>query len=164
MSDNDDELAGWGELVENKSAPVEGRDKETLRRAMRLNPALKAALGTTSKVMTALKKAPAPSPNPSTHHKEAPRRAAGNFAEAATQSKERYATELRRLQEQLIKTQREIAELKPHTLDSLVSALLDIDPNMVSPLTLAVLKKEQNFFNEIGFSADKVMERQLKGR
>lgn len=163
----DDELAGWGELVEGKDAPVEGRDKETLRRAMRLNPALKAQLGTTSHVMNQLKKGapPGSKPNPSDRTKEPARPVSqGNFAELVAQAKARYATDLKRLREQLAKAQADIAALKPQTLDSVISGLVSVDPNMVSPVTLAVVTREKAFLDDIGFSADKVVERHLRKR
>ncbi len=159
MTMEQNSLAAWGQLIDD--APIEGLDRETLRRAMSLNPALKAQLGTTNKVLQQLKAASAAS----SEAKEQTARPTGrSFAEIIEQSKDRYQNEAVRLRSQLAKAQAELARLKPHTLDTLMGALLDLDPNMVSPLTMVSIKREQGFFDELGFSLEDVVTRQLKRR
>ncbi len=166
MGDNkaNDDIAGWADALDGDDAPVEGLDKETLRRAMQLNPALKAQLGGTNKVLEQLEKAAEKRAHAPTEEKnDAPRRPA-NLAEGLKQARERYQSEVRRLQEQLAKTQRELQQLKPQVLEKVIDLVIDADPNMSSAYTQELLKMEQAFFGEIGFSARKVIDRQLKTR
>lgn len=163
MADSKNDLAGWADSLD-EDAPVEGLDKDTLRRAMELNPQLKAQLGGTNKVVQQLEQA-------AQHNREAkadaPRRqgnAASSLAEGVRQAQERYQTEVRRLQQQLAKTQQEMAQLKPQTLDRLIEMVIAADPNMSSVYTQELLKMQAPFLNEVGFSARKVIERQLKKR
>ncbi len=163
MSDPKNDLSGWAESLGNGDAPVEGLDKDTLRRAMQLNPQLKAQLGGTNKVVAQLEKAAQDRPAPGAEKVER-RPQAANLAEGVKQTRERYQAEIRRLQEQLAKTQRDIAALKPQTLEKIIDLVIDADPNMSAVYTQEILKMEQSFFTEVGFTVRKVIDRQLKVR
>jgi hypothetical protein len=154
----DDEDAWGSELEEDTGAG--GVNKDILRKARALNPAL-AQQGSTTELFSKIKGGagtPASAP------------AAGggilkgnvDFATAFYETQGKCKEERKKLQDEITKLQKQLAEINPRTLDRVVDLIISIDANMVSPQTQEILKTETQFLNEIGFTVRKVIDKKMK--
>ncbi len=164
---DDDKAAAWGEQFDERNdAPAAGVNKEMLRQALRVNPALRQA-GTSEDLINLLKGAENKRHNEPAGNQSSAQRSiigGGNIAVVVAEHRERYNADKRALQEQIAKLQRQLVENGPRELEQLLEVFSQVDPNLTSPMTQEVLKTEARFLSEVQFTPKKLMERQLKKR
>lgn len=161
---DDDAAAAWGAEFDGKEdAPAVGVNKEMLRKALKLNPAMRDNANTAD-VMKILEKASAQRTVAQPQAEQGAKAPPRDLVSGLVQYKDRHVEEKKRLQAELAAIQKQIAELSPRTLDRVMELFLAIDPNMTSVTTQEMLKMEGQFLNEIGFSPKKLIERKLKKR
>lgn len=152
----------WGAQLDGKDAPAVGLNREMLRKALSLNPALKKH-NTTTDIMEQLEKA---SSERKVVQSEEPseRRVVTDLVEGMVQVRDRYLDDKKRLRAEIAKLQAQEKELAPKALDRVLDMILQIDPNMTSVQTTTMLDMEKTFLNEVGFTPRKVIEKKLKKR
>lgn len=162
MVDQDElkkKMASWGSAV-SKDQPAVGVSSEMVKKAMALNPKLRQTMKTQDIVKQIANAG-----------QGAAARAAGTPAPAAIPTdvmteiigaRDDYKNELTRItaEEQRLAADRKAAKEK--NLDRVLTAVVTIDPNMVSPRTLYVIEQEKQFLKDVGFDIGKVVERQSK--
>ena len=154
----DDEEDAWGDAIDDASAPS-NVTKDVMRKARQLNPAL-AAQGSTTELFSKIKggspaSAPAGGPTGGMLGKQ-------DFAAGFYAMQERYKEDRKRIQAEIAKLQKALADTAPKTLEKLIELVIDVDPNMTSPQTQEIFKSEIAFLNEVGFSVRKVIDRKMK--
>jgi hypothetical protein len=155
--------AMWGEELEWSDAPIDGIDRETLRKAMALNPAMKKQEGSTQRVIEKLEKAN--QARPVNERADATAALATmNLVDGVDHLKKRFYEDQQRLKAELDRVQKAIRDLVPATQEKLVGLFVSHDPNMSNPMTNELLKVEGKFLNEVQFSVRKVIEAQQKKR
>ena len=75
---------------------------------------------------------------------------------------QRFRTERAALRQKIARAQQQATELPQKTLDKVITAILTHDPNMAAPKTLTALQQKKGFLDLIGFSARKVIDRQMQ--
>ena len=157
--------AGWGEKLDGREdAPTPGNAKELVRQAMKLNPALRDQMSTADAmgvlgVAGQQRNVSTPAPTPA--RTATPK---GSVAAGITSARERYQQHRTRLQGEIADLQKQLQQLAPEALETVLDVLDAADPNLTSPMTQEVLMLEAGFLGEVGFAPKKLVERQLKGR
>lgn len=162
MADEKDDVADqWGAQFDGREdAPGVGVNKEMLRKALKLNPAMRGN-NTTADVMKTLEKASAQR-TVATSEEPGKKAAPRDLVSGLTHYRERFHEEKKRLQNEIAELQKQMQQLGPQTLDRVVDLFLQVDPNLTSITTQEMLKVEGQFLNEIQFSAKKIIEKKLK--
>lgn len=155
-----DEADEWGAQLDGKDAPAVGLNKEMLRKALSLNPALKKHSSTTD-IMNQLEKASSER-KVATVEAAPESRVVTDLVQGIAQVRDRYQDEKKRLKSEIAKLQAQEKELVPRALDRVIEMILQIDPNMTSVQTTAMLDMEKQFLTEVGFNPRKVIEKKLK--
>ncbi len=163
MADDDDEDA-WASELDGKQQPSVGVSKDVLRKARALNPSL-AAQGSTTEIFQQMKSAkgsaaPSASQVKTTIGSGVIQRV--DFAAAFYQLQQKYKEDRKKVQEEISKLQKQLAEFGPKTLEKLVDLVIEVDPNLTSPQTHEILKSEAPFLNEVGFAVRKVIDKKMK--
>lgn len=161
MTDDDDDA--WGAQIEDKAAPSSGVSKDVLRKARQLNPQL-AAQGSTTELFSKMKGAQPGAPADSAARVQGGVIAKTDFAGAFYLAQTKYKEDRKRVQDEIAKLQKQLAETAPKTLERIVDLVIEVDPNMTSPQTQEILKTETPFLNEIGFTVRKVIDKKMKRR
>ncbi|MCC6806642.1 MAG: hypothetical protein IT381_04405 [Deltaproteobacteria bacterium] len=160
-SGKDDEEA-WGGQIEDNDAPAAGVSKEILRKARQVNPQL-ASQGSTTELFTKMKDAQAQGPVDKKAAAAGPAPTA-DFDAIFEGAKTSYKENRQRIEGEIARLQKEHAQVPQVTLETIMDALIAIDPNMTSPQTQEILKSEAAFLTLIGFSVRKVMDRKKAKR
>ena len=157
MADDED---AWGAELEEDAGAAAGVNKDILRKARALNPAL-AQQGSTTELFAKIKGGQS---GAAAGAKPAGGILKGNvdFATAFYETQTKTKEEKKKIQEEIAKLQKQLAEINPRTLDRIVDLVISIDANMVSPQTQEILKTEAQFLNEIGFTVRKVIDKKMK--
>jgi hypothetical protein len=151
----------WGEELDGAEAPVDGIDREMLRRAMALNPTLKKSEGGTQRVIEKLEQANAQRPMGEVAAGPAP---VTGLVDGVEHHKQKFYAEHKRLSQELAKVQKALRDLVPATQERVVALFVQHDPNMANAMTNELLKMEQRFLSEVQFNPRKVIEAQQKKR
>lgn len=151
----------WGEELDGAEAPIDGIDRETLRKAMALNPSLKQQEGSTQRVIEKLEKANATKP---VERDVIPGLSGMNLVEGLDHCKKRFYEEQKRLNEELKRVQKSLRDLAPQMQEKVVALFVQHDPNMSNAMTNELLKVEGQFLHDVQFSVRQVIEAQKKRR
>lgn len=152
----------WGEELDGAEAPIDGIDRETLRKAMALNPSLKKQEGNTQRVIEKLEKASAQKPAAGAGPAQA--LASMNLVEGLDLLKKKFYEEQKRLNEELKKVQKALKDLAPATQEKVTHLFVAHDPNMSNAMTNELLKVEGQFLHDVQFTVRGVIEAQKKKR
>ncbi|MCC6806351.1 MAG: hypothetical protein IT381_02915 [Deltaproteobacteria bacterium] len=162
----DDDLDAWDDAMGEAEAPKIGANKELLRKAMALNPALRNGAVDSTVLLDQLQQAKSG---------QAVKGAPGQKGQAVPNDARSLTEVVRELKQELEEKKKAIAaeraaldqrerELRPALCDRFIDAVLDIDPNMTSPKTAYLLKQEKPFLDNVGFNTQKLVERESKKR
>ena len=159
MAKEVDDADAWGAELDGKDAPAVGVNREMLRKALSLNPALKKH-ATTNDIMNQLDAAQAQRTvaTPDEPRSTAPT----DLVEGLTTIRQRTQEDRKRLKEDIAKLQAQEKSLLPRALDRVIDMIIALDPNMTSVQTTELLKMEAVFLNEIGFSPRKVIDKKMQ--
>jgi hypothetical protein len=174
MADN---KKSWNELAEDDDKQL-GVSKDVLRKLMQMNPTLrggqstedlmksvKSTLGQSGSAgqTAAAPKAVAPAPKTVT---AAPKttasapKAVADVLDVVTNARAEFERETQRFEAELKKLKTERDALVSRLCLGVIDQCLAIDPNLLSPKTQLVLKDEKAFLDKIGFTVQKMIERQ----
>ena len=145
----------WGEELNGAEAPVDGIDREMLRKAMALNPRMKKEEGGTQRVIEKLEKANAQRP---LGEQAAADDGRVGLVDGIEQHKKRFYEEQQRLKQEITKLEKQLKDLVPATQERVTNVFVQHDPNMSNPLTAEIMKAEARFFSDVQFTARKVLE------
>lgn len=161
MSDEDDEWEKMAaDAAKKGSMPVAGVNKETLRAALRLNPALRKNLDTEAAI-DALAKAPR-AQDPEPQHGAQP--LSKDVSEALPKIHEEHDAAEKRIAAEIQKLKKELDELPGKSRQRVFAVLLNADPGLTGPMTAAMLKREKAFLDKVGFSVDWFIDQKTKKR
>ncbi len=163
----DDQPVSWNDLAEGDEQRL-GVSKDVLRKLMQMNPNLRGGKSTEDlmrQVKTTMKEAPKEAPKPAAA--PPPKSAVapsggdkGDMLEAVLKSKHDFDAHNKRFEAELKRIQDERAAYHQKALNQLLDACLVIDPGLTSPKTQYVLQQEKAFLDKLGFSMQKLIERQ----
>ena len=158
--DTEDSADEWGSTLDGREAPAIGVNEDMLRKAIALNPSIKQGKDTVD-IMKELSAAQA-SRTVAQPQQEAPKAKPKDIVEFVLSAKEKYESERKRITAEKQKLDQEEKQLAPKLVERMIDVMLELDPNMTSPQTQEMLKMQAGFFNVIGFSARKVIERKMQ--
>jgi hypothetical protein len=153
-SDPKDDEEAWGDQIDDADAPSAGTSKEIFRKARSLNPQL-AAQGSTTELFNKMKQGAAQKASAAAN----PAGPQVDLDELFERTKAGFVEARKKIEAEIARLQKEHAQIPISTLDTIMDALIEIDPNMTSPQTQEILKSEAQFLNQIGFTVRKVMDR-----
>lgn len=163
----------WNQFLEGDEKKL-GLSKDVVRKLREMNPALKDGSSTEdflknvrSQVKMPAGAAPvtrAPGAASPVGIKTGPPVAAaahvGDLLTAVATIKTAHEHETAKLDDEIKKLQGMQANMRGSTLDKLIDAILDIDPGLTSPKSNYVLGQEKKFMDSVGFSMERLVERQ----
>jgi hypothetical protein len=153
---DDKDLDAWGEGLAENNAPAIGANKELIRKAMQLNPALRNAAMTSTEVLNQLAGAkPAAVPAVA---------AARSLTDVVADLRKEREERKRAIAAQRAQLEKEERELDPLLCERFIDAVLAVDPHMTSLKTAHIMQQEKALLDAIGFSAQKLVAREAKKR
>lgn len=171
MSDKkDDEAVSWNELAAEDEQRL-GVSKDVLRKLMQMNPNLRGGK-TTEDLMRQVKSTMNETQKPATlspAQKQPPpksaiagnqQKAGGDILDAVSHAKTDFDKEMKRFDAELKKLQEDRAAYQQKALLKLIDDCLAVDPGLTSPKSQYVLQQEKAFLDKIGFSMQKLVDRQ----
>ncbi len=129
----DDLSDAWAKKLEDGKPSAPDASAEALRRAMQINPSLAQSLQGGEKG-----------------------KAKKSVAETLVVEKQKYQAERKRIKDEIAKLQQSERTLLSKTLDKVLDAIVDNDPELKDKATETALKTETLFLSEIGFSKAKI--------
>jgi hypothetical protein len=162
MSDKkDDDAVSWNDLAAGDEERL-GVSKDVLRKLMQMNPNLRGGKSTEDlmrQVKTTMKDSGKPGA-PAGGAAQKTGTAKGDILDSVLAAKtefeaasKRYEVEMKRLQEEKTATQQKL-------LLKLIDECLATDPGLTSPKSQYVLQQEKAFLDKLGFSMQKLVDRQ----
>lgn len=160
----DEDMNAWDDALDDSKAPQVGASKEMLRKALALNPAMRKLVPDSTVLLERIESAKRGKPMPTE---------AAAIVPSASAAPNNLTDVLRLLRSDLDEQKKAIAAeralldqrekaLLPALCDRMIDAVLAIDPNMTSPKTAFILKQEKPFLDAIGFSTQKLVERESR--
>ena len=149
---------GWDTALDG--GPPVGVNREAIHKALEMNPEMRKKFKTTDVMRQLGGGKAAPDTAPKTSEESA--KATGDVIADLTHLKEAFAAEKKAIASALAELQKRERELRPKMLEALNALLVAGDPNLTSPTTQELLKREQAFLNEVGFSASRLLDARLK--
>ena len=161
---DDDDINAWDDTLEEKQAPQIGANKEMLRKAMALNPALRAEGIDSTMLLDRLQAAKSGKPLPTAAKPAAgaPAAPGRTLTDVVRELKAELDAKSRAIAaERAALDQREKA-LRPELCTRFIDAVLAVDPNMTSPKTAYLVTHEKAFLDAVGFTPQKLVERESR--
>ncbi len=177
MSDGkkpDDEGISWNDLAAEDEQRL-GVSKDVLRKLMQMNPNLRGGKTTEDlmrQVKSTMKDSGAKPATAAANKPQAPSSAIGGKAaggggdilNAVTAARGDFDKETKRFDAELKRLQDERAAFQQKLLLRLIDECLAVDPGLTSPKSQYVLQQEKAFLDRLGFSMQKLVERQKSKR
>lgn len=165
VNDKDAKLNAWLDALDGDEATTptptaaEGPTGEVLRQAMAINPNLFKEKKE-AELRTEMEKAQKQS-----SEKKQLDSSLDHLPQDLTKAilflEQKFYEEKSSLKMQIAKLQQQERELPARVLDRVIGSVLLQDPNMVSPKTLEILSMKREFLSVVGFSARKVIDKQI---
>jgi hypothetical protein len=169
MTDKKNEPMSWNDLVEGDEQRL-GVSKDVLRKLMQMNPNLRGGKSTEDlmrQVKSQMKEGPKAADARGESAKSAittPSSDKGDVLDAVMRTKSEYDTQMKRFDAELKRIQDERTVFLQQALTKLIDQCLAVDPGLTSPKSQYVLQQEKPFLDKLGFSMQKLVERQKKTR
>ncbi len=158
-------LTDWNEIAAEDEQRL-GVSKDVLRKLMQMNPNLRGDRTTDDLLQQVKNMKPqtaAPRPvNPSSAATAAQTPPAGNgdVLDVVLEARAQLDRETKRIEAELKRLQDERAAFQQKLLGKLIDRCLAIDPGLTSPKSQYVLQAEKAFLDKLGFSMQKLVDRQ----
>lgn len=143
------DLDAWGMTLDGDDAPRIGASTEILQKALALNPALRGQLGEDGTLVA-----------PATTTKGAALAHGRSLTDVVRDLKASLDEQRKAIATERAALDRKERELRPAICAKMIDALLAIDPNMTSPKTAYLLSQERAFLDAVGFSTQRLVERE----
>jgi len=167
MADKKDEPVSWNDLAEGDDQRL-GVSKDVLRKLMQMNPNLRGGKSTEdlmrqvkSQINDGPKSVDGTARPTGGSAVSAPK---GDVLDAVIATKADFDTQMKRFDAEQKRIQEERAAYQQKALLALIDNCLAVDPGLTSPKTQYVLQQEKPFLDKLGFSMQKLIERQQKKR
>lgn len=163
----DDESISWNELAAEDEQRL-GVSKDVLRKLMQMNPNLRGGK-TTEDLMRQVKSTMKDAPKPvavqsNTAQKPgsaiSPGAARSDILDSVINAKAEFDKEMKRVDAEVKRLTEERVAFQQKALMKLIDECLAIDPGLTSPKSQYVLQQEKAFLDKLGFSMQKLIERQ----
>ncbi|MCC6808660.1 MAG: hypothetical protein IT381_14645 [Deltaproteobacteria bacterium] len=141
-----DKVAGWSSTLEDEE-DEQGVQRDIARKILAMNPSLREAGMDT---MRAVEQSKARDPKAAATS-SGQKASAGRVVDAIAEGKQKLDSEEKRIDQELLRLQKERAGLKAVALDRFMRWLAVNDPELRSPVTKQTLEDEKAFLTKLGF-------------
>ncbi|MCC6808717.1 MAG: hypothetical protein IT381_14930 [Deltaproteobacteria bacterium] len=173
----DDDPVDWNNLAAEDEQRL-GVSKDVLRKLMQMNPNLRGGRSTEDlmrQVKTTMKDAPSQKPAsvgvasgkpppPKSAVQSPQQKGGGDILDAVVAARADFEHQMKRFDAEQKRIQDERAAYQQKTLLKLIDECLAVDPGLTSPKSQYVLQQEKAFLDKLGFSMQKLVERQKQRR
>lgn len=156
-----DDTDDWADL-EDKGAPVPiaGANRETLRKALSVNPSMRGNLSTEKALEMLDKRAE----QPKQAGAKQPGHGSRDLSVVFDKVKADFIEKKKQLQAEKQRIEQQERELGPKAFDQLFTALLELDPNLTGLQTAEIFKRDKTFLDQVGMTPASFLDRKKKGR